>query len=619
MTTEYRPTPLRNGTHDDPTSQRANYRAWRVEPRDFHAPADLIRWAVLAPSSHNTQPWLFEVKQDAILVRPDLSRALPASDPTHRQLYLSLGAACANLKVAARFFGFQPVDELVPGPTRRTLAKRVTLAETCSASAADGELFDAIPRRCSQRGPHTPRPLPADLRQAVLDEARRTGLELHLVEDRPRLAQLGALMYAVDRIILSDPGFTGELSEWVRPNSTDAADGMPGSGFNMPDLESRLFPMLVRSGRMARLAAEADRLLFAEQTTAVGVISAATDDPAAWLAVGELFQLIALRATSLGLSANVLAGLVETRDFYRDLQNLVGAESRPQLLFRLGYPELATAHAPRREALNVTAIDVGAGPGVVREDRPYIVEVDSDEVGFPPAARFDGARVTDRYSEEWLTELCIMRNPAVDFRSEVGLELVRAFAAARNRSSDGAWVYFPWRHQLAHVLRRDEFLELIYSRNYPCIDRTTQAALARMNVGIAGLSVGSSIARAMLMTGIQHLRIADFDTIAPSNNNRLGMGSVLNVGERKATMLAEELYEFNPYLDLQVFHAGLTDANMDQFLDGLDVVVDHIDDVACKLRLRGSSPPRSHCPHGHRPGTDADLRCRAARHRSCLW
>ncbi len=75
MTTEYRPTPLRNGTHDDPTSQRANYRAWRVEPRDFHAPADLIRWAVLAPSSHNTQPWLFEVKQDAILVRPDLSRA----------------------------------------------------------------------------------------------------------------------------------------------------------------------------------------------------------------------------------------------------------------------------------------------------------------------------------------------------------------------------------------------------------------------------------------------------------------------------------------------------------------------------------------------------------------
>ncbi len=116
--------------------------------------------------------------------------------------------------------------------------------------------------------------------------------------------------------------------------------------------------------------------------------------------------------------------------------------------------------------------------------------------------------------------------------------------------------------------------------------------VGRIKVGIAGLSVGSSITRALAMTGVQHLRIADFDTIAPSNNNRLRMGSVRDVGERKATILARELYEFNPYIDLQVFHAGVTDANVDAFLDGLDVLVDHIDDLPCKLRLRAEAARR---------------------------
>ena len=592
MSVELRPTPIRPSIEAESPGAKANYRAWGVEASDFDSLGDLVRWAVLAPSSHNTQPWIFEVEQDAILVRPDLSRALNASDPTYRQLYLSLGAACANLKIAARYFGLRAIDEMVPGSSPRTPSRRLRFATAGVPSVSDTELFQAIARRSSQRGPHTPRPVPIELREALLDDAQRAGLEMHLVEDRSQLAQMGVLMYAVDRIILSDAGFTGELSEWIRPNSTDASDGMPGSGFSMPDLESKLFPMLVRSGRMASFAAEADRQLFAEQTTCVGVIAADSDDPSSWLAAGELFQMVALRATSLGLGANVLAGMIETRDFHHDLQLLVGAHGRPQLLFRLGYPERVTPRAPRRQAAEVTAIDLGTGPGVLPEDRPTLFCVDAEDSNRMTGPRLNGARVTDRYGEEWLTELCMIRHPAVDFRTPAGLELLRAFVASRNRKSDGAWVYFPWRHHVTHVLARQEFQDLLYSRNYPCIDRQTQAALGRMRVGVAGLSVGSSIARALVMTGVQHLRIADFDTIAPSNNNRLGMGSVLHVGERKATILAHELYEFNPYLDLEVFHAGVTDANMNAFLDGLDVVVDHIDDVARKLKLRDEAARR---------------------------
>lgn len=201
-------------------NSRANYQAWCIEASEFKSFSDLVRWAVLAPSSHNTQPWKFEVEveQGTIVVSPDLSRALKVSDPTYRQLYMSLGAACRNLKIAGRYFGLQHAQEILACPTTRTPSKRVRFSPGDSASPAEVELFHAIPRRCSQRGAHSPRPLPLELRQTLLDDAQRAGLELSLLQDRADLAQPGVMMYAVDRIILSDSGFTGELSEWVRPN-----------------------------------------------------------------------------------------------------------------------------------------------------------------------------------------------------------------------------------------------------------------------------------------------------------------------------------------------------------------------------------------------------------------
>jgi hypothetical protein len=126
----------------------------------------------------------------------------------------------------------------------------------------------------------------------------------------------------------------------------------------------------------------------------------------------------------------------------------------------------------------------------------------------------------------------------------------------------------------------------LYARNDPCIGLADQDALADIQVAVAGLSVGSSIARALVMTGVQHLRIADFDTIAPSNNNRMGSGSALNVGQRKTAILARELYEFNPYLDLRIFPSGVTSDNLSEFLSGVQVAIDHMDSIPLKLSLR---------------------------------
>ncbi len=42
---------------------------------------ELVRYATLAPSSHNTQCWRFALQEQAITILPDLTRRCPAVDP----------------------------------------------------------------------------------------------------------------------------------------------------------------------------------------------------------------------------------------------------------------------------------------------------------------------------------------------------------------------------------------------------------------------------------------------------------------------------------------------------------------------------------------------------------
>src|SRR6056297_1322886 len=106
---------------------------WDVEADDF--PSDgtiddqatfLLRYAILAPSSHNSQPWTFDVNGGEIGIAADESRWLDSADPDQRELYISVGCAVENCCVAAERFGFDPQVEY-HDPTAADRVVTVTL------------------------------------------------------------------------------------------------------------------------------------------------------------------------------------------------------------------------------------------------------------------------------------------------------------------------------------------------------------------------------------------------------------------------------------------------------------------------------------------------------------
>ena len=192
--------------------------------------------------------------------------------------------------------------------------------------------------------------------------------------------------------------------------------------------------------------------------------------------------------------------------------------------------------------------------------------------------------------EEQLRELVKSREPG---RKLVGAELERAVAeqlAGVEPASYGVWAWYPWSGRLVHLLPREEFRLVRTDRNRGRIERPQQRELMARRVGVIGLSVGSSAALTFAMEGIGGaFKLADFDSLSLSNLNRLRAG-VHHVGLNKCVIAARQMTEIDPWLDIEIYPAGLTDANMPEFFSGghglIDLLVEECDTPYVKIAAR---------------------------------
>lgn len=153
----------------------------------------------------------------------------------------------------------------------------------------------------------------------------------------------------------------------------------------------------------------------------------------------------------------------------------------------------------------------------------------------------------------------------------------------------GNYVYYPWSGLLLHLVSADELKMLRTNRTNNLITRDEQLVLGNFTAGIAGLSFGNGIALALVYGGFSDtVKIADTDIFETTNLNRVRVG-LPSVGRPKTRVTSEEIYEINPYAQVEVFDRGLNEENLDQFVNGdskLDTIFDVVDDFSMKVRLR---------------------------------
>ena len=317
----------------------------------------LVRYAVLAPSSHNTQPWLFVARDGALELRADRTRGLPVVDPHDRELTISCGAALGMLRVAAARAGRALVVLRFPDATDDDLLARVRLGGRVATTEGDRRRFAAIARRRTVRRGYDERPVPAEALDALACAANAEGTWLATIGEPEGREEIGALVAQADHHQAHDAAFRRELAMWIHPNHSRSRDGMPGYAFAMPDLVSCAGPFFVRSFDWGDRQAARDRAL-AVGSPVLAVLGTTGDTPRDWLRAGEGLAMVLLEATASGLCTSFLNQPIEVAELRPALQRLVaertGHFGAPQLVIRIGYgPEAMPT--PRRGAGEVTS------------------------------------------------------------------------------------------------------------------------------------------------------------------------------------------------------------------------------------------------------------------------
>ena len=124
-----------------------------------------------------------------------------------------------------------------------------------------------------------------------------------------------------------------------------------------------------------------------------------------------------------------------------------------------------------------------------------------------------------------------------------------------------------------------------FSRNIGWLTDGEQARLAHARVAIAGLGgVGGAHLLTLARLGVGRFHIADFDRFEVHNFNRQTGAFMSTVGQPKVDVMSRMAADVNPDAEIVPFADGVTAANLDAFLKGVDVYVDGIDFFAMDAR-----------------------------------
>lgn len=295
---------------------------------------ELIRYATLAPSSHNTQCWKFALDGDghAITILPDLSRRCPAVDPDDHHLFVSLGCAAENLIQGALAHGlkgdarFDPANDSV----------HVRLDPTHAQSSA---LFLAIPNRQSTRRDYDGKALSSEELTLLQRAGSSDNVRVLLLTERTAMEGVLEQVVQANTAQMGDPAFVKELKAWIRFNGADAVrtgDGLFSATTGNPAIPTWLGELAF--GWLFRAKSENDK--YARQirgSAGIAVFVGQSASKANWVDVGRCYERFALQATALGIRNALLNQPIEVRSLRPQFAAAIGlADQRPDLVVRFG-------------------------------------------------------------------------------------------------------------------------------------------------------------------------------------------------------------------------------------------------------------------------------------------
>jgi hypothetical protein len=292
----------------------------------------LLKAAVRAPSTHNSQPWRFGITGNALHLYRDSRIQLPQSDPVHRYAHVSIGFLLHHVVILARWLSMDPKVTLVCSGDH--------IADISFSGARQAPDVPALIRtiftRRNRRGEFDRVPIP----QKVLDAATHPDdAPIPLPETRsitdPKAVNIVAEATAANMLrVYARRPFRREMSRWITPTGSRRVTGLPGYSLNQPLVLSWILPTMIRFINMGGVLAKLNRASIASAPALFGF--GAPDEAGGWLSTGYAASHAALTLIASGYDYSVFVASIEYPDTRARAGAAFGLAEPLEFLFAAG-------------------------------------------------------------------------------------------------------------------------------------------------------------------------------------------------------------------------------------------------------------------------------------------
>jgi hypothetical protein len=314
---------------------------------------EMLAWALLSPSPHNTQPWKWSVADGVVKLYGDYSRHLTVCDPDARELMIGCGSALEHFLLRLGLEG-DPIEfDLFPDASQTDLLAQVVVGKG-KPYARRPDLVNAMQFRRTNRTAYHGDPMTCSHKNVLAAACAEFDVHTCWITEKTMRSSLVDLIMRSDREQMASPEFRKELSKWMRAKGRiglDNKDGIPTDLLGQQGIAAYVAPLIVRTFDIGAMQAAADSKLT-EGSPDIAVLFTTSDTKASWFTTGRALARVTLTAMAFGRYSAYMNQPCEVPSSRQLLADLIRTDGFPQLIIRLGLAD------PVRPAPRLPVADV---------------------------------------------------------------------------------------------------------------------------------------------------------------------------------------------------------------------------------------------------------------------
>jgi hypothetical protein len=303
--------------------------------------AKILRYASLAPSGHNSQPWFVKVlNKREWVIGADPERRLPAVDPENRELLLSIGTFAENLFLAASALGFDAQMEVIARSPNDPELIHVSLK---AAKPANYPLERLTLRRTVKKGFRSEEIKKQDIE--ILSEPHE-GKLFYYPRNTEHAECIQEMTVDAYRAQTHRDEAQKELARWIRFSNQEARenrDGLTTEGMEITGFAGWFVRHFMEKNDVMGERFKKQGIEIASRWAAEGggwiIITSKGREVADLLETGRRFERTALLARERNIALHPMTQVLEEEKGRQEIASHHGADIVPQFVLRVGYLE----------------------------------------------------------------------------------------------------------------------------------------------------------------------------------------------------------------------------------------------------------------------------------------